>query len=143
MKLIQIEPICGNLIRNPSFSLASLAYWIKRTSIFDKCQQLLQFKRIHKMMKDAIAHTEGLESPRVMKSHLPISIIPPDVTKTSKILVVMRNPKDACVSFFHHERLLPNHVLKPSYSFDDYAKMFMQGKVPYGDYWMFLKVKIF
>ena len=95
------------------------------------------------MMEDTIAHTEGLESPRVMKSHLPISMLPPDVVKTSKILVVMRNPKDACASFFHHERLLPNHVLKPSYPFDDYAKMFMQGKVPYGDYWMFLKVKIF
>ena len=76
-------------------------------------------------MEDTIAHTEGLESPRVMKSHLPISMLPPDVIKISKILVVMRNPKDACASFFHHERLLPNHVLKPSYPFDDYAKLFI------------------
>ena len=93
------------------------------------------------MFEDNIAYTESLEdSPRLIKTHLPISMLPPDVIKTSKILVVARNPKDACASFFHHERLLPMHCLKHSFPFDDYAKMYMQGKVPYGDYWTFLKV---
>merc|ERR1719167_416229 len=52
--------------------------------------------RKHKILGDQIAHAESLESPRVIKTHLPISMLPPDVTTTSKVLVVMRNPKDCC-----------------------------------------------
>ena len=67
-------------------------------------------------------------------------MLPPEVTKTSKVLVVMRNPKDVCTSYFHHEKLIPPHSLKQSYPFDEYAEYFMTGNVPYGDYWSYLKV---
>lgn len=95
--------------------------------------------RVHKLMSDQVAYTTELESPRVIKTHLPISMLNPDVVKTCKIIVVMRNPKDAAASMFHHERLLTNHNLKHDYPFDDYANGYTQGKAVYGDYFEWLK----
>jgi len=39
-----------------------------------------------------------------------------------KVVFVARNPADCCVSFFHHERLVPKMGF--SGSFDQYAKLF-------------------
>ena len=43
-----------------------------------------------KMFQDSIAWTEKLESPRIIKSHLPISMLPPNILNTAKILYVGR-----------------------------------------------------
>ncbi|XP_055842434.1 luciferin sulfotransferase-like [Episyrphus balteatus] len=43
------------------------------------------------------------KSPRVIKSHLPISLLPRDIwRKKCKIVYVARDPKDAIISFYHH-----------------------------------------
>ena len=94
---------------------------------------------------DPIGYIQRMESPRVMKTHLPVSHLHPDVVKTSKVIVVMRNPKDCAASMFHHERLLPNHNLKHDFPFDQYAKIFagQAGTTSiYGDYWAWVKVLI-
>ena len=50
-----------------------------------------------------------------------------------------RNPRDVCVSYFHHTNLF-----KSSYgyagTFDDYVDFFMKGRVGCGDFWYHLKV---
>ena len=94
---------------------------------------------------DPIGYIQRMESPRVMKTHLPVSHLHPDVVKTSKVIVVMRNPKDCAASMYHHERLLPNHNLKHDFPFDQYAKIFagQAGTTSiYGDYWAWVKVLI-
>ncbi|XP_043204339.1 sulfotransferase 1C2-like [Amphibalanus amphitrite] len=48
-------------------------------------------------------------SPRFVKSHLPFSLNNPRLLDTCKVVYVARNPKDACVSFFHHMRLIRLH----------------------------------
>jgi len=95
-----------------------------------------------RFFSDPIGYTERLESPRVIKTHLPLSLLHPDVVKTSKVVVVMRNPKDCAASMFHHERLLPNHKMKHDFPFDQYAKIFagQAGTTSiYGDYWAWIK----
>ncbi|XP_043207700.1 sulfotransferase 1E1-like [Amphibalanus amphitrite] len=44
-------------------------------------------------------------SPRFVKSHLPISLNNPRLLDTCKVVYVARNPKDACVSYYNHNRL--------------------------------------
>ena len=66
-------------------------------------------------------------------------MLPPEIfDKGSKVVYVCRNPKDACVSYFHHTRLFfPDHDV----NFETFEDMFMKGRLDYGDYWFHLKVK--
>lgn len=43
-------------------------------------------------------------SPRFIKSHLPLSLLPPSLLDTAKVVYVARDPRDVAVSFYHHNR---------------------------------------
>ena len=47
--------------------------------------------------------------PRFVKSHLPFSLNNPRLLDVCKVVYVARNPKDVCVSFYHHVRLIRMH----------------------------------
>ena len=68
-----------------------------------------------------------MPSPRFMKSHLPVHLLPADIlTKKAKIVYVARNPKDVAVSFFHMHRW---QAMLPKYeSWDKYIEDFIAGK---------------
>lgn len=78
-----------------------------------------------------VAYTKGLESPRIFKTHLPLDFFPPKTIDTAKFIYLGRNPKDVCVSFYHHEMLLQNHGWTGT--FDDYVDHFAKGEVAYGN----------
>ncbi len=78
-------------------------------------------------------------SPRYIKSHLPLPMLPPNLLDTAKVIFVARNPKDCCVSYYNHEKLIP--VQGYTGDFAQFAKMFKEGKNAYGDYWIHLEVK--
>ena len=67
-----------------------------------------------------------LPSPRFIKTHLPVHIIPPDIfNKKSKIVYVARNPKDLAVSFYYFCRWNPN---VPKYeTWDKFFDAYMEG----------------
>ena len=91
--------------------------------------------------KDSIEYVEQAKSPRMIKTHLPISMLPPILLDTSKVVVVARNVKDVCVSFYHMEQMSPNLGLPKETCFDDYVDVFMSGQpAVYGNYWAHLKV---
>lgn len=81
---------------------------------------------------------KALPSPRVIKTHLPVDMLPIErvMEAGAKIVFVARNPMDCCVSFFHHERLVPNHGFLGT--FDQYAELFRKGRNPMGNYWYHL-----
>ena len=37
------------------------------------------------------------------QSHFPFELLPPGLLDTCKVVVVCRNVKDACVSYYHHQ----------------------------------------
>lgn len=73
---------------------------------------------------------DKLKSPRVLNTHIRPSLYPEDFVKRKcKIVYLLRNPKDAYVSFFNHTRnIIP-------YSYDgkwaDYFELAIQGKSKY------------
>ena len=95
---------------------------------------------MHSMMMDTVTHTENCKSPRIIKTHLPLAMLPPNLLEVSKVVVILRNVKDACASFYHHEQLLMNQGLDKAVSFEQYTDVYMKGEVLYGNYWDNLKV---
>ncbi|XP_071997013.1 sulfotransferase 6B1-like [Engystomops pustulosus] len=72
-------------------------------------------------------------SPRVLSSHVTYENIPKSFfEKKTKILIILRNPKDAAVSYYHFTN---NNPVLPSYSsWDLFFKDFLAGEVIYGSY---------
>ncbi|XP_054260620.1 luciferin sulfotransferase-like [Macrosteles quadrilineatus] len=81
---------------------------------------------------DLIEHVNNLESPRFIKTHLPVNLLPKQIwTKKPKIIYVARNPKDAAISYFHHFRLWNNYTG----SQDLFLKAFVEDKVVFSPFW--------
>ena len=90
---------------------------------------------------ESVKQAEVLESPRVIKSHLPLEFLPPNLLETCKVIFVCRNPKDCCVSFYHHYQTL-DALYQFTGDFKDFSKMFLEGQAQFGSYWTMLKVCI-
>jgi hypothetical protein len=71
-------------------------------------------------------------TPRLIKTHLPYRMTP--MHRGARYLVVIRNPFDCCVSFYHHTRGFPKHYAFEGGSFDSYFECFLAGQVDFGDY---------
>ncbi len=89
---------------------------------------------------DSVKFTADLKGPRVIKTHLPLPMLPPNLLDTCKVLFCSRNPKDSCVSWFHHEKILPPHGLDQGADFYKFAKMYREGNVGYGCWFEHFKV---
>merc|ERR1712215_67790 len=56
---------------------------------------------------NSIEQVNNLNSPRVIKTHLSIDILPKDVLKKKiKLIYVARNPRDAVVSYYNHWKVM-------------------------------------
>ena len=89
---------------------------------------------------DSVDQAKDAVSPRVIKTHLPLEMLPPNLLDICKVIFVCRSPKDCCVSFYNH--YLNVHVGEYNFkgNFSDFAGLFMDGMVQFGDYWTMLKV---
>jgi len=83
---------------------------------------------------NSVEFIKRLENPRFLKTHLPFHLLPQEIQsnlKSPKIIYVMRNPKDVCVSFYHHCRFL----LRCKTDLENFSKIFLADKVLYGSFW--------
>ncbi|XP_073528787.1 sulfotransferase 6B1-like [Phyllobates terribilis] len=71
-------------------------------------------------------------SPRLFASHLTYDNLPKSFLKKTKILLILRNPKDTAVSYFHF--LNNNPVLPTMRSWDSFFDDYITGNVIYGSY---------
>ena len=90
--------------------------------------------------KNSIRYANKLQDPRILKTHLPLSMIPPSALDVCKVVVVARNVNDVCVSYYHHDKLFERLGWSETALFEDYVEFFMKGEVLHGDYWTHLKV---
>ncbi|XP_078571995.1 sulfotransferase 6B1-like [Branchiostoma floridae x Branchiostoma japonicum] len=77
-------------------------------------------------------------SPRVILTHLTPDTAPPGIAHPQnnvKVIVVMRNPKDTAVSYFHFlEKIKFQTGQKRFPSWDEFFQLFMSGKYNFGCY---------
>uniref|UniRef100_A0A4X2JW89 Sulfotransferase n=1 Tax=Vombatus ursinus TaxID=29139 RepID=A0A4X2JW89_VOMUR len=81
-----------------------------------------------------------MPSPRVLKTHLPVQLLPPSFWKENckvSIIYVARNIKDNIVSFFHFQRM--NKGLPDPGSWEEYFETFLEGKGLWGSWYDHVK----
>lgn len=78
-------------------------------------------------MPSGASIAETMPRPGIIKTHLPCGRAP--WSDNAKYIFVARNPKDCCVSYYHHYK---GHDFTGS--FDEYFEMFIGGNVNFGDY---------
>ncbi|XP_070560563.1 sulfotransferase 1C4-like [Ptychodera flava] len=87
---------------------------------------------------DGLKLMEGLKSPRLLKSQLPLHLFPPQALEMGcKMIFVARNPKDVAVSYYHFYQTVPEYGDYKG-QFSDFLKMFMNKKVVHGDWFDFV-----
>nr|XP_045610486.1 sulfotransferase 1C4-like [Procambarus clarkii]XP_045610568.1 sulfotransferase 1C4-like [Procambarus clarkii] len=80
---------------------------------------------------------EVIPDPRTIKTHLPFSLLTPDLLDTAKVVYVARSPKDVVVSYLHHCRLF---LLQDfTGSLDQFVQYFLDDNLAYGPYWLHMK----
>ncbi|XP_040295545.1 sulfotransferase 1C1-like [Bufo bufo] len=81
----------------------------------------------------SLAVADNLPSPRVLKSHLPVQLMPPSFwEKDVKIVYVARNPKDCMVSYYYFYKM--DQTLPDPGTWDNFFSMFMAGNVTWGSW---------
>jgi len=86
-----------------------------------------------KAMEDPIEYAKTLTGRRVLKTHLPLEFLPPDLLERCKVIYVARNAKDTAVSYYKHNMHVPAHGFVGT--FEDFIQFFEEGLVVYGSYW--------
>ncbi|CAH1792686.1 unnamed protein product, partial [Owenia fusiformis] len=82
------------------------------------------------MTVDQIRNLDKLPKPRLLKTHLPLRMLPENA---GKIIYCVRNPKDVVVSYFYFYKMTKGLGLY-SGTWDSFLEMFMNGDVLYGYY---------
>ncbi|XP_046390347.1 sulfotransferase 1C4-like isoform X2 [Ischnura elegans] len=82
-------------------------------------------KELEKLFSPGYEMASRLKSPRHFKSHMPLSLLPPKLLDTCKVIYVARNPKDVAVSYFHFNKL--QRDFDDDVTFEKYWDLFQKG----------------
>ncbi|KAM3821629.1 sulfotransferase 1C2-like [Vipera latastei] len=86
-----------------------------------------------KPIRTGFEEAEAMASPRTLKSHLPVHLLPPSFwAQNCKIIYVARNIKDIAVSYFHFHRI--SKLMPESGNWDEFLEKFIAGKIAWGSW---------
>ncbi|XP_042328053.1 sulfotransferase 1C2-like isoform X2 [Sceloporus undulatus] len=103
-----------------------------------KCGKSPIYKRMPflEMPHAAVSYMEEIEtmpSPRTIKTHLPVQLLPPSFWEQNcKVIYMARNPKDNVLSYFHFHRM--NQTYPDPVTWDHFLENFLAGKVLWGSW---------
>ncbi|XP_072340124.1 sulfotransferase 1C2-like [Scyliorhinus torazame] len=81
---------------------------------------------------------DKMASPRMMKTHLPIQLVPKSFWEQDcKTILVARNAKDCLVSYFHFHRMTESMPEPGTWS--EFLQKFMKGRVSWGSWYDHVK----
>ncbi|KAJ0180700.1 hypothetical protein K1T71_004104 [Dendrolimus kikuchii] len=85
----------------------------------------------------SIDHLIAYPDPRFIKTHMPLSLLPPKLLDTAKVVYVARDPRDAAVSEYFFLKLLK--ILSPENDFKTFWQFFMKGYIMWQPYFEHVK----
>ncbi|NWR71360.1 ST1C1 Sulfotransferase, partial [Centropus unirufus] len=118
---------------------------IQQNGDVEKCRRATTYRR-HPFLEwympepstDRLELAEAMPSPRTIKTHLPVQLVPPSFWEQNcKVIYVARNPKDNLVSYYHFHRM--NKGLPDPGTWEEFVEKFMAGKVLWGSWYDHVK----
>ncbi|CAI5772013.1 Sulfotransferase 1C1 [Podarcis lilfordi] len=111
----------------------------------EKCQRASTYDRqpfiewvLHKNLPTGLDKAEAMPSPRTLKTHLPVQLVPPSFWEQNcKVIYVARNAKDNLVSFYHFHRM--NQMMPEPGTWEEFFQKYMDGKVLWGSWYDHVK----
>ncbi|XP_045188063.2 sulfotransferase 1B1-like isoform X1 [Mercenaria mercenaria] len=104
------------------------------TMLLNGTTELSDIQKIFLMLINV--HEEELDkmkSPRILNTHFPFRMLPIQMKeKKTKIVLVLRNPKDVAVSLYYHHTGMTNYYYNGKFS--DHLKLFMEGRLMYNSW---------
>ncbi|XP_072273361.1 sulfotransferase 1C1-like [Pyxicephalus adspersus] len=86
-----------------------------------------------KPLPSGVEAANVMPSPRLLKTHMPIKLLPPSFwEKDVKVVYVARNAKDCMVSYYYFQRM--NKGLPDPGTWDEYFSTFLAGDVAWGSW---------
>ncbi|CAH0554476.1 unnamed protein product [Brassicogethes aeneus] len=85
-------------------------------------------------IEDSLGYIKTKKGAICLKTHLPWNLLPKQIqsgVKQPKIIYVSRNPKDTCISYYHHSKLIEGY----NGNFDEFCELFLGGKLCFAPYW--------
>ncbi|XP_014209624.1 sulfotransferase 1C4-like [Copidosoma floridanum] len=79
----------------------------------------------------------SMPSPRFIKTHFPLSLVPNILKSDCKVIYVARNPKDVAVSYYHFHKTVK--VYDYQGDFEKFWDYFQNDLISWGPYWKHLK----
>ncbi|XP_068242957.1 sulfotransferase 1C4-like [Palaemon carinicauda] len=125
-------------VKSPYFELDAFLPQFKTKDVYSASNPLFDaFKRWcpGRQAEDGmyLQLSECLPDHRVLKTHLPFSLLSPSLLDITKVVYVARNPKDVIVSYHHHSRI--NRGQAYVGTFEDFVQYFVDDDLLYGPYW--------
>ncbi|KJH45997.1 sulfotransferase domain protein [Dictyocaulus viviparus] len=111
-----LQHICHQLIRGENYHASEGN---------EMCVQSPMIERMGADFLTTVTH------PRILKTHFSISNVPKS-TK-AKYIYCVRNPKDCCTSYFHHNRNFKIYDFADG-DWDIFVDLFLSGQLAFGDY---------
>ncbi|NXS48330.1 ST1C1 Sulfotransferase, partial [Balaeniceps rex] len=107
---------------------------IQQNGDVEKCRRATTYRRhpflewsIHEPSAESLELAEAMPSPRTMKTHLPVQLVPPSFWEQNcKIIYVARNAKDNLVSYYHFHRM--SKGMPDPGTWEEFIEKFMTGK---------------
>ena len=96
-----------------------------------------QFTACFSEQGDYLKRVEEMPSPRFIKSHFRLCLLPDDLLEKSRAVICLRNPKDTVVSFYHHQKLMKSCGYTGD--FPTYFDLFMDNLIVYSPYFEYVK----
>ncbi|KAL4714529.1 hypothetical protein ACJJTC_006575 [Scirpophaga incertulas] len=100
------------------------------SGIFRNNKKSAELEKSRSTDKEAIPKVnvvEQAQSPRFFKSHLPLSLLPPALLDTCKVVHVARDPRDVAVSYYHFYK----HFIPMGYTgdFKQFWNLFINNQI--------------
>ncbi|CAG4906951.1 unnamed protein product [Colias eurytheme] len=102
----------------------------------DKIDDVDKREFLKRVLEPGVNKLQDAPSPRFIKSHLPLSLLPPNLLDTTKVVYITRDPRDVIVSYYN---ILKLRYLKPGVEFSVFWSLFRRGLVPWSPIFAHLK----